>query len=254
MYDMREVIALQRKGISQETLKLIACITMLIDHIGSVFVPGYTLRIIGRIAFPIYCFLLAEGAYYTKNPRKYAFRLFIGLLLSEIPFDLALKDSLTWRSQSVMFTLLMGFMAIELIKRFKWDWLKLATVVGFCALAEWMSTDYGGYGVLLIVMFSVARGKLWLQAILLAMVAWMMNSFRIPVLGFRIPIEMFAVLAMVPIACYSGRKSTSGRAVQWAFYLFYPVHLAGLFIAKVVYLSMLTNTPVLEILPQYFLK
>ena len=56
---------MEKRGLSQEALKAIACVTMLLDHIGSIFVSGYTLRIIGRIAFPIFCFLMAEGAYYT---------------------------------------------------------------------------------------------------------------------------------------------------------------------------------------------
>ena len=80
---------MEKKGLSQEALKSIACITMLLDHIGATMVRGYTLRIIGRIAFPIFCFLMAEGAYHTKNPRKYCLRLMIGMLLSELPFDLA---------------------------------------------------------------------------------------------------------------------------------------------------------------------
>ena len=60
---------MNKKGLSQETLKMIACITMLIDHIGSVFVSGYTLRVIGRIAFPIYCFLMAENILYEKSEK-----------------------------------------------------------------------------------------------------------------------------------------------------------------------------------------
>ena len=254
VYDSREVISLEKKGISQETLKLIACITMLLDHIGAVFVRGYTLRIIGRIAFPIYCFLLAEGAVHTKNPRKYAFRLFIGMLLSEIPFDLALKGGLTWSNQSVMVTLLLGFLAIELLKAAKWDWLKLLIVGAFCGLAEWANTDYGGFGVLLIVLFSQTRGKLWLQALMLILVAWMMNSVRIPVFGYRIPIELFAVLSMIPIACYSGRKATSCKAVQVGFYLFYPVHLTGIFLAEVVYTSMQTGVSFWQVFTSCFLR
>ena len=101
-------MTMKPKGISQETLKLIACVTMLIDHIGATlvaptdaiyyaYVELYTamawvnlvMRCIGRIAFPIFCFLLVEGAHHTRNPRKYALRLAIGMVLSEIPFDLA---------------------------------------------------------------------------------------------------------------------------------------------------------------------
>ena len=93
-------------GISQEGLKLLACITMLIDHIGATLMIRliqetsandaslvwlyYLMRIIGRIAFPIYCFLLVEGAAHTRDPKKYGLRLFVGMLLSEIPFDLSL--------------------------------------------------------------------------------------------------------------------------------------------------------------------
>lgn len=232
-----EVIVVNRKGISQETLKLIACVTMLLDHIGAMFVRGYTLRIIGRIAFPIYCFLMAEGAYYTKNPAKYAMRLAIGLLLSEIPFDLALKRGLTWEYQSVMFTMLIGFAALEIVLQSKHDWLSLLTIASACLLAETLHTDYGGFGVLLIVAFGVLRGRFWLQATALAAISFLMNSARIPFFGTYIAIELFAVFAMVPIALYSGKKAFSGkvdRHLQWAFYMFYPAHLFILYLVRLL--------------------
>lgn len=223
---------MEKKGLSQETLKVIACMTMLLDHVGAMFVRGYTLRIIGRIAFPIFCFLMAEGAYYTKNPRKYALRLLIGALLSEIPFDLAFQRGLTWRSQSVMVTLLLGFLAVEAIQNTQNNLLKLLAVSAGFALGQLLQTDYGGYGVLLIVLFSQTRGKWWLQTVLAAMFAWMMDSVPVQVLGMRIPIEMFALLAMLPIGCYSGRKRSDSKVLQWAFYLFYPVHLTVLVVIR----------------------
>lgn len=228
---------MEKKGLSQETLKVIACVTMLLDHVGAMFVRGYMLRIIGRIAFPIFCFLMAEGAYYTKNPKKYAFRLFVGMLLSEIPFDLAFQRRLTWSSQSVMVTLLLGFLAVEAIQNTDSNLLKLLTVsVGF-GLGQLLETDYGGYGVLLIVLFSQTRGSWWLQTVLVAMFAWMMNSMPVQVLGIKIPIEMFAVLAMVPIGLYSGQKRSGSRVVQWSFYLFYPVHLTVLVVIRYLMIS-----------------
>lgn len=223
---------MEKKGLSQETLKVIACMTMLLDHVGAMFVRGYTLRIIGRIAFPIFCFLMAEGAYYTKNPRKYALRLLIGALLSEIPFDLAFQRGLTWRSQSVMVTLLLGFLAVEAIQNTQNNLLKLLAVSAGFALGQLLQTDYGGYGVLLIVLFSRTRRKWWLQTVLVAMFAWMMDSVPVQVLGMRIPIEMFALLAMLPIGCYSGRKRSDSKVLQWAFYLFYPVHLTVLVVIR----------------------
>lgn len=217
---------------------------MLLDHIGATMVRGYTLRIIGRIAFPIFCFLLAEGAFYTKNPRKYFLRLAIGLVLSELPFDLAFRLKPTWEYQSVMVTLLVGFLAVEVVQNSKRDITKLLAVCAGFAFAEWAKTDYGGYGVLLVVLFSQTRGKLWLQTIMVAMFAWMLNSIRIPFLGLQVPIEMFAVLAMIPIALYSGKKASSNRVIQWGFYLFYPVHLTAL-----VFIRMLVNhQPVIKTL------
>lgn len=234
---------MKERGLSQEALKAIACMTMLLDHIGATMVRGYPLRVVGRIAFPIFCFLMAEGAYYTKNPQKYCLRLVIGMLLSELPFDLAFRLKPTWEYQSVMVTLLLGFLVVEVIQNTKYDLLKLLAVgVGF-ALAELANTDYGGCGVLLVVLFSQTRGKLWLQTVLLAMFAWMTDSFRIQVLGVPIPIEMFAVFAMIPIALYSGRKTTSSKAVQWGFYLFYPVHLTVLvFVRMLVYHQPVVKT------------
>lgn len=227
---------MEKRGLSQEALKAVACTTMLLDHIGATMVRGYTLRIIGRIAFPIFCFLMAEGAYHTKNPRKYCFRLVIGMLLSELPFDLAFRLKPTWEYQSVMVTLLLGFVVVEIIQNTRCDLLKLLAVGGGFALAEWANTDYGGCGVLLIVLFSQTRGKLWLQTIMLLLFAWVLNSARIPVGGYIIPIEMFSVLAMVPIALYSGRKATSSKVVQWGFYLFYPVHLTVLVFVRMLLL------------------
>lgn len=235
---------MRKRGLSQEALKGIACVTMLLDHIGATMVQGYALRIIGRIAFPIFCFLMAEGTFYTRNPRKYGLRLMVGALLSEIPFDLAFRGKLTWEYQNVMLTLFLGFLTVEIIQKTKFDIVKLLAVSGGFVLAEWANTDYGGFGVLLVVLFSQTRGKLWFQTVLVMMFSWMMNSLKIPVLGMMVPIEMFAVFAMIHIALYSGRKATSSRAVQWGYYLFYPVHLMILVIVRI----LLRNQPVIETL------
>ena len=110
----------QKVSISQEGLKLLACVTMLIDHIGAVFFPQFQwLRIIGRLSFPIYCFLLAEGVHYTRNPAKYGLRLLLVAGLAELPYDLLFYGKLTWAKNSVMVTLLLGFLAGIAMKRSK---------------------------------------------------------------------------------------------------------------------------------------
>lgn len=220
-----------RKGISQEGLKVLACVTMLLDHIGAVLVPGFGLRIVGRVAFPIYCFLLAEGAHYTRSPRRYALRLGVGALLAEAPFDLALFGELTLVHQSVMVTLLLGYLAILAMEKIQNLLVKLLITLPFAVLAEVLGTDYGGHGVLLIVLFALTRplpDRMPMQTLGLALLCWMMDSYPIPVGPVRVPIEMFAVLAMVPICLHSGEKRTKNPWAQWAFYLFYPVHLGVL--------------------------
>lgn len=223
-------LTVDRKGpeLGQEGLKCIACLSMLLDHIGAVFVPGYytyyILRILGRIAFPIYCFLLAEGVHFTRNPRKYALRLALGAAASEIPFDLAFYGGLTWAHQSVMLTLLLGFFALEIWKR--WPvWSRVPMAAALALTAEWINTDYGAWGVVLILVFGVLRERpRWQLALALTAVLLAMGSIGVPFL-WGLPIEMFALLALVPIFLYSGKKRGCGKGAQLFFYSFYPVHL-----------------------------
>lgn len=229
---------MEKKGLSQEGLKLIACMTMLIDHIGAAFVSGYGLRIVGRLAFPIYCFLLAEGVHYTRDPKKYGLRLLIGALLSEIPFDLLFFGRLTWAHSSVMVTLLLGFLYGQTAKQVRSLGHKLLLVLPFMLAAELLGTDYGGWGVALIALFILSRGRQrsrWIQIVGVALICWLIGGASVRIAGVRVPIEMFGVLALIPIFCYCGRKATGNVWVQRAFYLFYPVHLTVLlliFMAK----------------------
>ena len=148
-----------KRPLPQEGLKFLACAIMLLDHIGATLIPWGTLRIIGRLAFPIFCFLLAEGAHYTRNPRNYLLRLGIGAILSELPFDLALFGSWSWQHQSVMITLLLGAMALLAMKRMTQPLLKVLVLLLFACLADFMNTDYGGAGVLLIGLFGLTRER-----------------------------------------------------------------------------------------------
>lgn len=231
---------MKRKNLSQEMLKVIACVTMLLDHIGAAFVPGvpgYALRVIGRIAFPIYCFLLAEGVYYTRNPKKYGIRLLVGALLSEIPFDLLFFGQLTWAYSSVMVTLLLGFLYGMAAKRMqKWG-SRILLLIPFMVLADLLGTDYGGWGVALIAMFILTRdaaNRFAVQAIALAVISWLIGGATFSLCGIAVPVEIFGLAALIPISCYSGRKATSGVWIQRGFYLFYPVHLTVLLLIAVI--------------------
>jgi len=253
---MTHTLSIKSPSLSQEGLKLIACITMLIDHIGATIVLQLVyaaesagdyrqlygiyqwMRIIGRLAFPIYAFLLAEGSFHTRNPQKYALRLFLAALIAEIPYDLGLHGALSWQHQNVMITLLLSFLALQAMKKTPSPALKLLIALPFSILARYLHGDYGSNGVWLVVLFALTRDLphrgLW-QFLGIWMIfspghLMMLNWLD----GFSLQIQELAVLAVVPISLYSGSKRSRSKALQWAFYLFYPVHTALLWIIQEV--------------------
>lgn len=226
-----------RPGLSGTALKSIALLTMLIDHIGAfvvwrmLFLPQYDrelwsqiywiLRKIGRIAFPIFCFLLVEGFLHTRDRKKYMGRLLLFAIISEIPFDLAQTGN--WYSslyQNVYWELVLGLTAIWLIRVMEekpihhalqvvWKLLILTTGM---LIGEVFNLDYGLYGIFSIVLLYLTRKNRVNQAFAGAV------SFC-----WEIP----APLAFLPIAFYNGKR---GRGIKYFFYAFYPAHLLILYI------------------------
>lgn len=237
-------------GISGYWLKMIAVITMLIDHSAAtilerilVQMPSWApatvdnweqwyrldllLRGIGRMAFPIYCFLLVEGFHYTHSRRKYAARLFVFALISEVPFDMALNQSvLEFSYNNVFFTLFLGLLVIMaadwVMERFSSDNLTseigritLLVVIGMvgCALASYViSCDYGASGVIAIYIMYLLRSKQEL-------------GFALAVVSLGVfsgELELLALLMLIPLHFYNG---TRGKQHKYFFYAFYPLHL-----------------------------
>lgn len=225
---------MSKKMLPQEVLKLIACVTMFIDHFGHAIVPGlpvphmaelyYACRIIGRIAFPIYAFLLCEGMCHTRDPRNYILRLGAGILLAELPFDLLIEGGISWASQSVMVTLTLGALMLLCLQKVEQKWIKLLIVLLFGVLADLARSDYGGWGIAMIAAFA-ALDRLPELALGILLINAVMPSAVIPLFGINLSVQTFGAVAMIPISLYSGRKVTRSRALQWGFYLFYPVHL-----------------------------
>ena len=223
--------------LSQESLKLIACITMLIDHLGVVFFHGVGWRLVGRLSFPIYCFLLTEGAHYTRNQKRYGLRLLAGLLLSEVPFDLLFFGKLTLAHQSVMVTLLLGFLYVVTVRQVKTDGSRILLLLVYAMLGEVMNGDYGGTGVAVVGLFELTReddGKWWKRTLGLAALSWTIGGMGIRLGRTMIPIQVFSMVSMIPILLYDGSKRTGNRWVQRVFYLFYPVHLLVLYAVKIL--------------------
>ena len=223
-----------RFGITGSTLKLIATITMFIDHFGAVVVRQLIrhpyiqasaeyralwmeiynyMRKVGRIAFPIYCFLLVEGFIYTRSRRNYFHRLVLFALISELPFDLVLKGNLIYpKKQNVYFTLAIGFlvlMAIEyLTDNCRRNLLMASTaILPGMLLAQQMKTDYNFKGIFMISAIYLFRRDRLDQCISGAIA----SSWECP-----------APLAFLPIYFYNGKR---GWKLKYFFYFFYPGHL-----------------------------
>jgi len=213
--------------LSSFVLKVIASIAMLIDHMAVVFLPygsaGYNIgRGVGRIAFPIYCFLLVEGFFHTRNLRNYMIRLGIFALISEAAFDYALIPRPFWNLyQNVFFTLLIGLIVISfydyIIKKYRaqpvmMNTLAVITIIAGCFLAVALKTDYSYLGILFILCFYIYHNQKKKMAICFVLLV-----------GFLCGgVQFFCILAL-PLLYFYNQKQ--GPKVKYAFYAFYPLHL-----------------------------
>lgn len=237
------------RGISGSTLKLIAIVTMFIDHLGATVLRAIlqlpsvlanpqlrntwadiynASRDIGRLAFPIFCFLIVEGFLHTRNVKKYAQRLFLFALISEIPFDIALKGHWFYPDkQNVYFTLLIGLLVMAGIVWItdngrKNLFLAILPIAAGMYLAWLIDTDYNYKGVFLIAILYLMRYARLYQCIGgAAAVSW----------------ELPAPLAFIPVYLYNG---TRGKQIKYFFYWFYPVHLVFLYAVTRYILPLLT--------------
>ena len=236
--------------ISSSGLHILAMVLMLCDHLWATVIPGNNwLTCIGRLAFPIFAFLLVEGYFHTRNLKKYALRLLFFALLSEIPFNLMYISSPIYPfHQNVIWTLLIGLWMIHLNEKAKSTgnrrlrvpiaagtlfWGYVLGTVSFC--------DYNGAGVLMILLFYFFRGRSPLcLAVQIAGMYWLNFevmqglSYELSVGGTTIffPQQGFALLALIPIWLYRGEKGYSAKWFQYLCYGFYPGHMLLLWLIR----------------------
>lgn len=204
-------------------LKLIALTTMIIDHYGAIFQPGnLTFRLIGRLAFPIYCFLLVEGFFHTKDVRKYSLRLLLFALISEFPFDYAFFGGVYWGHQNIFFTLFIGLIAMILLEKSKdGSYItKLLIGLGAAFIATILSTDYAYIGIIYILAFYYTHGITSLKR--LSIVAAIM--FLTNMIGSS-GLQQYSLIALIPLMMYNNKQGLKNKILQISFYAAYPLHL-----------------------------
>ena len=204
-------------------LKIIACVTMLIDHIGAVLLPDLLfLRLIGRVAFPIFAFLIAQGYIHTHNSKKYLIRLFIFALISEIPNNLAFKGQpiCLGSTLNIFFTLFLGLLAIYIYDHYKK--LSIIPLIIIVVVAHYFKVDYGIYGIAMIFSFYFFRDDFYKQMFGLCLVSLGYEGYIYIRDNYINYVQMYSLASLIILYFYNGKK---GYNLKYLFYFFYPVHL-----------------------------
>ena len=222
------------RGLDGGALKGIAAALMLMDHVGAILLPEVlALRCVGRLAFPIFAFFIAEGYAHTRDFGRYFRRMAILAVVSEIPFNLENGAVFDPARQNVLFTFCLALLTLRGLEALgrergfgRWAGCGLVLAAGFAA-GELLRTDYGGWGVVTVALLYLCRdgkyAKLWLLLAMAAVNGLGMGSLTMPVFGGEMPIQIFAVAALPVIWLYNGQAGPKG--LRRAFYVFYPAHL-----------------------------
>ena len=242
----------KRFEITSASLHIMAMAFMLCDHLWGTIIPGNDwLTCIGRISFPIFAFMIVEGYFHTSNLKKYAGRLFVFALISEIPFNLALGSRIFYPiHQNVLWSFLISLGLIHWNEKAKksgklWKRLVVGTVSVILGYLGGILTmvDFYHAGVLTVLAFYFFRGRKWYNYLGQFVTLWYINmemlggySYMIEIMGktYFLVRQSFAMMALVPIWLYSGRRGYHSKAFQYFCYWFYPVHLLVLGLLKFI--------------------
>ena len=213
-------------------MKIIAVVSMVIDHCAYYLMDGNTMayeamRCFGRIAFPVFAFLVAEGFAHTRNRMRYFLSLLLFAAVSEVPWYLLNGADGT---HNVMFTLALGVAALAAFERLREHRILCCLFILLTAwLATWLGTDYEWRGMLMIVVFYLLSMSKNTPVILRRM---MQLLFAFPLM-MRYGITG-ALLACAVIFLYDGTRGfIHGNVAKYGFYVFYPAHLLLFFCLSV---------------------
>ena len=211
---------------SSFVLKIIAIVTMFIDHIGyAIFGKLSFFNYIGRIAFPIFAFQISEGYIHTKNFKKYFLRLFIFAIVSQIPFMLFGKIISLDFTLNIFFTLLLGLTSIYIYDKSKYKIIGIISAILIGLLSDFAHCDYGFYGVTIIFLFYIFKSdiiKSSIAFILATTIKYMIPIIKNGLHEVYLYLLICTLLPIIFISLYNGKK---GKDTKYLLYLFYPIHL-----------------------------
>lgn len=209
-------------------LKIIALGTMIIDHYGAIFHGDVEIfRIIGRLAFPVYCFLLVEGYFHTSSIKKYAGRLLIFAVISEFPFDLAFYGKIFLFHQNIFFTLFIGLITMYFLDSGdRYNISRNAVIIISCILSTILFVDYGATGIIYILAFYFTKNHDKLKRFKIVGLVMLAINLLSSVL------QQFSLLALPIVYFYNRALGPKNKFLQILFYAAYPIHLLIFYIIK----------------------
>jgi hypothetical protein len=223
-------------------IKVIAIISMVVDHIGLFFFPNLIiLRMIGRVAFPLFAWLIANGAHHTKNIEAYLNRLFIFALISQVPYYYASKLVFPdFNKLNILFTLFIGLLAIKYLKETNSKLIKFLLVIFAPLAGHLINVDFGAIGVVSIIFFFVffenkkmmvlSQSIIYLFQPLIGLAGDTLiepNNVHL----YYILFTPVILLTLVIIFFYNNQE---GRKMKYFFYLFYPLQYIVFYAIKIM--------------------
>lgn len=221
----------KKKSLSVNTIKIIAIIAMIIDHVGWAFVSTNTIgavvmHTIGKITGPIMCYFIAEGNHYSKNRRNYVERLAIFALISHVPYNIFVNQgTITLLPTSVIFTLMCGLLALIVFEKIENKSLKVILILLLIAMTYW--ADWAIFGVLFVLAFGIFYVNLKKQMAAFAILSLCKLVYALFVDGglnsyLTVPRVLSPILVILLLSLYNGTKGGS-KYSKWAFYIIYPL-------------------------------
>ena len=207
------------------TLKLIALVTMIIDHVGAIFFPQFIwLRYIGRLSMPIYAFLLVQGYMHTRNFNRYALRMGIFALLSEVPYDLLFQGTwLEFQRQNILFTFLTALFVMKLLDasaKSRNIFMFIGAVI-LTILPYFLHFSYGVYGVLTVLCFYLFQKYRGIDAVAFAALTYGQYTQECKTT------ELYAMASAFPVLLYKEKRGA--LSLKYFFYISYPAHMLLLY-------------------------
>ena len=234
---------------NSKMLKIIAMVTMLIDHIGSKLYPELDiLRFIGRIAFPLYAFMVVEGVLKTKDIKKYLLKLGALALVTEPIYNLFQNNTILYLdAQNVIFTLLLGALLVHISEESKEKWVSPILFLMFGMLCELIQSDYQMLGIIIIYGFYLSektkhKTTVKIITVTIFITLLIISSFDgyslqetliiLPRTNVWVHLGMY--ISVLIISLYNSRYTKMNELEKWFYWGFYPIHMLIIWMIKSV--------------------